>query len=642
MRCWIIGSSIGRDDFKPLKKRAVNNFKVFGFDVETYQSQANFFRKNGNEVHALRQDFLMGSVVGDGVKRVFWDKQDMREFLLSRTTRDSMIFATNLEFDLNQLFRIPGELYPIFRHRLIAAIKVQKNESDKRVVSYKGGKREYYVKRRWLFSDTLNFMQVPLSRLGRMVGIEKLGKPACFCRKPKTYVEKREMEEYNLNDSLITYKFAEMLKSFCTEHNMKLKLTTASTGMDFWRRNYQKHPMKREMDWMIDKHFEGSFRGGMTQVFKRGLFKQPLWYYDYRSSYPGVMLKGVDGSGEYPDPSSYKYFGKPSQDIIDHYEGISRAVVEIPYCYVPSLGVKIDNKLLFPYGFVEGWFTNKELRDINNDGGSCHVKESVSYTANFRPFKDAVQELYSLRKKYKLQRHPYEQMIKLIMNSGLFGKWGTNHNKMEELIPLSDVVFRNSVPYLDGKELSMNSLSCSTDLMTGFITHKTAVKPFRYSFPILASYTTMLGRLKLIHAVRKHEKALIYTDTDSAVMSRPCLIESDELGGWELEHKLKGGLFIRPKLYMIFKGDDVVCKSKGVGKYMSTEKDFVQALHAGRVDMQRFMRMKESNRLNVKPGTIIRMSKRIGVEDDKRQWPGKFDEGSWQDSKPIFNKIRMF
>ena len=616
----------------PLKPKAPNKFDVYGFDVETTHTKNNFKRKSGKKVSCMRQDFLMGSVYGKEGHKVFWDKEEMKEYLLTRKFRNTMIFATNLEFDFLQLYHENIEKFHlIYNNSLIAAIYGEK-QNDK--------------KRKWVFNDTMNFMRTSLAKLGDIVGVKKLGMPSTFektdigliSRQPENPKERRELEEYNVNDSKITYLFANKMKEFCTKHNMKMKLTIGSTGMDYWRRNHQEFPLKREHDEMVMKHFLGSFKGGMTQVFKRGLYDGDLWYYDYRSSYPRVMADGVDGKGNYPDPSSYAYTFKGSTELVENYDGIAHCKVNAPYDYMPYLGNRIDDKLIFGYGNFEGWFTNFELRQAMNYGYEISVGEMIYYRNNMKPFKNAINYLYKLRKKYKEENSEYQAMVKVLMNSGLFGKWGTNPNNMQEIIALKNVHFRNGIPYYNNKRLDDFRIDeFNGDLFSGFISVKKKAKPFKYSFPIWSEYTTALGRNRLLGHIKQHEKNVIYCDTDSAITNRPCFQEGQELGDWELEHKLKGGLFIKPKLYMIFKkDDDVICKSKGVGKFMNTKDKFMKSLETGSVKMERFTKMKESNNIGIKSGSVISMFKNIGVEDDKRNWMGKkFSFNDFQDSQPL-------
>ena len=498
-----------KDLFMPLKAKAGNNFQVYGFDVETTHKREDFKRKSGKKVVCWKQEFLMGSIYGQDGKEVFWNRKEMAEHLLKRKYMGSMIFATNLEFDFNMLYYDSLEKFSlIYNNGLIAAIRSEKKKERRR---------------KWTFTDTMNYMRCSLAKLAEIVNETKMSHPttmakapgiSLYSRHPENEKERKEVIDYNVNDSKITYLFAKKFKDFCAKHNMKMKLTIGSTGMDYWRRNHQQYPMQREKETLVMKHFQGSFKGGMTQTFKRGTYDKKMWYFDYRSAYPAVMTTGTDGKGNYPDPSSSVYKEKGSTELIEHYDGICYAKIKAPYDYIPYLGYKAaSGKLLFPYGEFDGWFTHYELRKAMSLGYEVTPGEMIYYHNVIKPFKEAVNYLYKLRKEYKTNKHPFEAMVKVLMNSGLFGKWGTNPNNMEEIIPLKSIEFKNGIPHYKNKPIDNAKIFESIGLFDGFITRKKPTKPFKYSFPIWSEYTTALGRNKLMMDIRKHPKHIVYCDS---------------------------------------------------------------------------------------------------------------------------------
>jgi len=636
-----------KDILCPLKGRATNKFEVFGMDVETEHIRNDFLRKNGNCITAWKQDFVMGSIVGKDYKKVYWDREEMASALLHRRFRGSMIAATNLEFDFNQLYYDQiNKFRLIYRHGLLAAVHSELDKNQGR----KG--------RDWKFVESGNYMKASVASLGKMLGIPKLSQPSTMTpnpeglgilsRRPRNTIEEQELEAYNVQDSTITYKFMESMKDFCTRHNMKMKLTIGSIGQDFWRRNHQKCGLMREPEWMLRKHFLGSFRGGCTQVLKRGYYHGKVYCYDYKSSYPGVMLKGVDGKGGYPHPGSYVHRDTSTIEDVERYEGICYAKVKAPYSYMPILGIRHNGRLLFPYGTFEGWFTNYELRKCMNQGYEVEPGEMTYYHTLFVPFAEAVKQLYKIRQDYKhykknpdgtWEEHPYEAMVKTLMNGGLFGKWGTNYLEMEEVKSADKLSFDNKGrAFYDGKPIDGKYSISNECLEHGLVSvKKTDCKPMRYSFPILSSYTTMLGRMKLLTAVKSNQESVLYDDTDSAYCTTKCFPEGEELGDWELQKEADGALIVRNKMYKLDVNDEpAVCKSKGVGKFMSKDADFMRAISTGRVSMERFTKMKESSRIGIKSGTVILFGKDLTLEDDKRDWQGKkFSIETLQDSKPL-------
>lgn len=369
----------------------------------------------------------------------------------------------------------------------------------------------------------------------------------------------------------------------------------------------------------------------MTVCYKRGMYDDKIWYYDLRSAFPWACYHGVDGKGSYPLPGSYRVPRYPDLNYIRDYEGISEVEVNYPYEYAPLLANKTD-KLRFVCGRFRGWHTHYELRQIMDKADIKPIR-TLYYTKTFKPFRDCVSRLYALRCHYKAKRHPYEQMIKLIMNSGIYGKWGLNYNNMEELID-PDRCYYSDDGHLMVDGVIIEDASMSNGGLFNVIKKK--VKPMRYSMPILSSYTSAIARVKLWRSIRHKQKHIIYTDTDSAIMTAPVLETGSQLGDWELEREPDGGIFIRPKLYMLYEDDKTTIRAKGIGGSVRSRSDFIRAIRNRYAPVERFSKMKESSRRGMISGSVIRLCKDIGLEDDKRIWQNKrFRIERWEDSESI-------
>ena len=639
--------------FRPLKARACNRVPVFAFDVETYFTEKTHVMATGEERKYTEQNFLCGALVGKGYSRVSWDLDEFKKMLLSRRTRGSIIAATNISFDFGQTFHGDYKDFKlIFRNGLKCVIK-----NDKKTDGEKDSRKK---NNKWRFTDTLNYAQMGVKALGDLFNLPKLPHPACFTRKPKDIFEKQEMEAYVLRDAEISYVFMENFVDTCDMLNQKLGLTIGSCGIDFQRRNYQKDNWIREPDWMLEKHFLGSMRGGITSVFKRGTYdcRDPdsefkrLYYFDYRSHYPARAYYGIDGKGSMPDVNTYKYMAEGTANNIDEYEGISHVVMVAPWQYFPFLSVKYDGKLMNPYGKIEGWFNNFEIRKAMDKFNYqlLSVKEQIYYENTFVPFREPVGDLYKLRKRLQKEKDPREKIIKFEMNSAIFGRYGFNYLRMGECVPLQSITYDKDgrAYYMDDEKaiyLDRYEIEELKDAFDGFLVYDKIGKPMKYSFPILSETVSGLGRVKLVEDnfdADPEGKHLIYTDTDSSIVSKKIFEEGDELGDWELEHTLWGFRGIKPKHYMIYIDDEknnrtiAMTKAKGIGKALQYEADWIHSCYSGHVDLDRFSGLKESNRMNIRPGSIIDIRKHISMEDTKRDWMGKrFKLDGWQDSRPL-------
>lgn len=356
------------------------------------------------------------------------------------------------------------------------------------------------------------------------------------------------------------------------------------------------------------------------------------------SCYPHAMVIGVDGKGGYPNPSSFVYKNNVTTEQIENYDGITKCTVHMPYMYCPPLGIKSDDgKLIFPVGIIKDyWFTNFELRKAMDLGAEVYPSEGIYYTENFEPFKDAATDLYNLRIKYG-KEHYFYPMVKTLMNSGLFGRWGMNFNKMEEIFSSNSLCFDdngNAYRMENGKKELLETYNLRE------LTYATSVcvrdyqgKPQKTSFPILSEYTTAIARINLWNLVHKYEKYLWYSDTDSSYMSKP-VFESDDktLGAFKLECTSEDAVFAAPKFYRI----DDKCKSKGVGKFLSNKEVFDNTLRTKSVDVLQWQRLKSAWQNNRTMGTIFRNTKNFKFDDSKRDWHGQsFANSGWQDSEPL-------
>ena len=592
--------------FKPLKPVIANNKKIFGFDIET-------------KIQDNHNVFYMGSIIGDNFKKVFYDKEEMTHFIIHDKIFDnSYLYAHNLKFDFFLLFdksKYINKFKFIDRNGLIYAryIKPQR----------------HYIH----FVDTMNYANTSLSKLSNIIGMEKLPKPAFIGLEPKDEAEKHILEEYNIQDSTITYKFAKFMENFCNDLGCKFKITIASIGLDNWRRNYQQDAIIQEPFNILTKHYLGGFHGGRTELFKRGLFKK-VYYYDFNSHYPAICKDGVDNKGSYPNPTSVKYIKNPDKDIID-YEGISKVTIEAPDLYSNVLGIRYNNMYAFPKGVLTGWFTNVELRYAIEKGYNIkNISESIYYKTYFTPFKYAVEDLYKMRMEYKKDDNiAMSQMIKIMMNSGLFGKFA---QKIEQQNMITDEEFyidekRKLYTVRHGKRFYLNDYVIRGNYV--FYRTKTEKAPI-FIHPILASYTTALARLKLLNKLEKSKKDLIYCDTDSIVVKKPLFESSNKLGELKLEHIGKEAMFIRNKWYYI-EDDEIHIRSKGVRKIIDKE-DFMKVVRERIITQKRFTTLKESYVRKMPLSSIIEVVKHLSVEDIKRKWSKPFDPNEEQDSNPLY------
>jgi hypothetical protein len=612
----------------PLKGKAYSNFNMLGFDTETLQNPKIDYPL------ITEQSFLLGCVYGEEIQRYFWDRQEMEDFLLSdKFSRNNYkIYASNLDFDFRMIFQDSKALKNFFQ--------IEKNG-----LIYAQYKPNLEGIERISFYDTWNYTgKVKVEELGKLLNIEKLEKPSFLGQRPKTWSESEELKAYCMRDAQITYHTAKFMQTFTNSLNCKLKITLASTGMDYWRRNHQKEGLFQESREILQKHFL-AFHGGRVEMFKRGVFDYPIYIFDYNSHYPACCYYGIDNKGSYPNPNSGHYLKKGHSVYIDNYEGISKIKIKIPYKYALPLGINsVDGKLIFPYGIIEGFFTHIEIRKALEIGSEIlEYGECIYYSETFKPFRECIKVLYKLRSDYREKNDLLmSQMVKTLMNSGIFGKFAQKIDE-KSVVHFDENIFSNEHGELfhvkDGKEIILNK-----HVVRGHIVYEKVPNPKIPLFvnPILASYTTALARLKLYDNISKYEKDLVYCDTDSLMLTKRHFEDSKELGGLKLECIMENSIFGMPKLYgyEYYKDGKYLyrIKSKGLPKDIETKEDFMRILSDGKIDRYRWLRNKEANIRGEKFASIVPFTKKIGLNDTKRAWPKSFSFKENQDSSPIYIK----
>ncbi len=576
-----------------------NTKQIYGFDIETYD-------KN--------KKFLMASIYGDNFVKVFYNKRDTIDFLKQKRFMNSIISATNLQFDFfGTFFNQPEELKWKLLWRgsnlLYAKSYIHNREFDSKY-KQKGNTDITFI-------DTMNYAQFSVDKLGKILDIPKLKTPAFIGHKPNSKAEWEEMTTYNIRDSQISQKIIKFFFSAFSDLGATPKLTIASTAMSLYKNRFLKETYNQISSFDLLEQFQGYY-GGNTHAYSRGKIED-YYYYDFNSLYPSVMRN------EYPDPNSMRITHKNTLWYIENYQGLSKVSVYCPYMKYPLLPYrhkdKSEQKLLFPVGNFTGWYTHAELNEALRLGYIIKkVHKTYYYLDECLPFRDYVEELYNLRLQYKKEGNAMELVVKLLMNS-LYGKFGQKFLDRDNW-----EVFNHTIEQL-------NSLK-SFERIGNYIMTKKDAKPAAFCIPIWAIYTTAYARLKLHEYMLKADP--VYVDTDSLITKKK-FASSDKLGKLKLELYINNGMIVKPKFYTITgpQGDKLVhfCKIKGLGVKVD-KKLFYKFIKDPQMVYNKFMKFKESLRRKMTPNEIIEMKKCMDLEDNKRLWQHKFDF-TFEESKPL-------
>jgi DNA polymerase elongation subunit (family B) len=613
------------------KRREVKRrfWKYGAFDIETYGLDARAFafgvcswwEKKGSEIVRKYE--------------VFFDREKMAKFMISDKFRGYIWWGHNAgAYDLIGLFG---------NYLTNRDFKVVFNKSRFIKAIYKA-KTGHTIK----FYDSLNIFQSSLERIGQDILNEKLETPDKFkvsdddieiikhMVEVGKWTEKDVMRIYGIGketvEAILTGKFERTitlsdihycirdteivldaitkLSNWVYDHfRVNISPTIASLSLRIFFTHFIKNDIYVSG---YDQFFRNSYYGGRVEVFRDRWEWRQIKYYDFNSLYPSVMFLE-----EYPDPSSLDYTPFPDKSYIYEFEGVSEVTVYVPEAMeIPPLPIRHSGKLIFPVGFLRGWWNHNELRMAEKYGAKIlKVHKTIYAKRTMKPFRGFVQFFYSLRQNYKKEGNKtYDLFTKIIMNS-LYGKFGQLNEKSEvgfiDEERGDDWVFE---PYGDSdvgvwKKIDMDG--------------KVVKEDAKHSILCWASYVTSWARIylyeKMIEAVRKGGK-VYYCDTDSIITDVE-LEDSKELG--QVKKEYEGKIFIiAPKTYILETNDGKIMKFKGI---RNPDPDEIREEYYER----RVVKVKEALRRRKEPGEPEIKVKKPRFVDEKRNWLSNTESKPW-------------
>jgi hypothetical protein len=254
------------------------------------------------------------------------------------------------------------------------------------------------------------------------------------------------------------------------------------------------------------------------------------------------------------------------------------------------------------------------------------MKDCIYYTDTKPYFKDYVETLFALRKKYTSENSEMSTVIKLLLN-GLYGRFALMNVEKNYFFSLENYA-----------EAHIKLVECEKkgiDLKLNSVNEAYYTESEEYdgvtSYPIWSVYVTAYAIIKLHRYILEYEP--LYVDTDS-VISRKEVKDSKELGELKLEKTIKELFLIKPKLY--FLDDELKCKGVPIPKDIKNKNRLKKNILDGKeVKYRKFIKTKEGITRNIKVNSIITQIKKINLEDDKRVWSKKFNKNELQESEPI-------
>lgn len=592
---------------KPTKQRC-NNKRFFGLDIETVGAKNTFY---------------MGSIYDyqTDSHTIFYDKDKLKDHLKdNKKFKNSYICASNLMFDFYGIFNQDDPDLQNFdtiigSGQLITASAYLKRNNGGFLhpsVYSEYRKTNTNTLHKINFIDTRNYAGLSVADIGAILKLPKLDKPACLGRLPNDEQEKHELEAYNKRDSEISAKFMAFLFQGFEDLGATPKITIAATAMSLFKNKYLDRKIFQPAVDILDKQFN-AFYGGRTEAFKRGYTNAKLYLYDVNSLYP-YSMKNV-----FPDPNSLRITYKNTQQYILDYHGISRVKIQTPLNIdYPFLPVRTKDKLIFPLGTFEGWYTHIELRKALELGYKIvKVMETHYYKKTMRPFDGYVDDLYNKRQQYK--GSPMQLVVKLLLNA-LFGKFGQSYRGITNLKPFNLTI--DDINKLDKFER-----------IGQFIATKEDKRPSAFCIPVWAAYITGYARIHMHPLLVKY--SALYSDTDSLITEHK-IEQGSRLGELKLENTLKTAYIIKPKMYMFMNEDDeCIVKIKGVGTKIDYNL-FLEIMDTRKVSYTKFVKIREAIRRSLACNEMIDVQKTLNLDDNKRLWEyAHFDPKTIQSSSPL-------
>ena len=400
----------------------------------------------------------------------------------------------------------------------------------------------------WKFSDSFFLLPLSLRELGKNFNIKYMKEDFDVekCKTAKDFATP-EAQSYLRSDCLGLYEILEKFSNWGLNNGI-LKMTLPSQAMHIFTTQFLKeklYPLSEDQEGFIRK----TYFGGRVEIFR--MSGENLFYYDFNSLYPSVMLEDMP-VGQTMYVKSY-YPNKI---------GFYRIKANMQGLKIPVLPVLKSNKLYFPTGEGEFYTTSAELELLQKLNQKFEVLEGIVFNRKAPIFKEYVQYMFNQRIKYA--KGTMENLICKLLANSLYGKFGQKRDNIE-------LIFSNNPP----------SGAIPYDEEFGLYTIEKHSRS-RYILPYLASYITSKARVKLYEKFMEvGQNNVWYCDTDSIITNK-LLPVGDGLGELKLEYKIAKGIFLQPKAYCLkLENGQQIVRVKGMKEIKLGILDFIKALKTG-------------------------------------------------------------
>ena len=534
----------------------------------------------------------------------FWDFVELK--MLDRN--ELIIYAHNTEFD----FKVCNGymIMLIERNWYVRQIYI-----EQKVFILELGKGNKTIK----IYDTMNYIPSSLKQIGEALKYPKMEIDFKKCTK-------EELSEYCKNDTEIVFEFIKKLIEFLKTHDLtRLRPTAASLSMNCFRHKfYDMHesPIYVHAHDNAIKLERESYRGGITDCFRVGNYKDKLVKLDINSMYPYVMrnfevptmLVSYDETNDEFDLREKLIKAK------NDFHVIADCIIELPeeYAYLLTrFMINKDEKAGFIHGRFNVVLTTPEINFVLEHGKIISVSRLALYKKAIM-FKKFVDFFYKKRLEYdKNGNMVFGLLCKLFLNS-LYGKFAMKDTQYETLT--------NTMEAGVESYRVMEADKSYTLMHIGNMLFKKSESPDNAydSFVAISSMITAYARMYLVDLILKVGRDNVYyVDTDCLIMKADVMDKvksyidkgDKELGKLKNEGFSEDSTFYRPKFYIF----DKEFKCKGVKKIhtilsedensLTVEQEqfekFKTSLRKGSIGQQRITHVRKTVDKNYDKGHVI-------------------------------------
>jgi hypothetical protein len=402
----------------------------------------------------------------------------------------------------------------------------------------------------------------------------------------------------------------------------------------------------------FDGFFRDAYLGGIVDVYRPRISNG--FYYDVNSLYPSAMLKDL------PVGSPIFQVFPTNVFLETDWFGFVHCTVKAPEnLNIGILSIRVDGKLITPTGIFNGTFFSEELRFALKYGYTIlGISYGYKFNKSNKVFDNLIHNLSNMKIKAELDNNSGKRTIAKLMMNSTYGRFG-----MHPEIGVSTIVSEQDainihrafdvircIPFTNGYELLEYNPRPGTQAIDAGLVTFDQIKPYIFyqdavnetNVPLAAAITAQSRIIINSYKMKCLELGIdvIYSDTDSLVVNKEIpqeWIHNTDFGKFKLEHVIKEGYFIAPKLYFL------ECVNPKTGETYTVSKC---RGYNGKLDLAQIIRLYEGKSVDVTTMKWFRSWPLHTVYfnmDNSMEIKGTFskrtkifdNEGNWVNTKPI-------